>query len=370
MHTPLPSPWATTQTDLLSPEAVRALTAKGVLRDPARAAAAEGGSPDALDDDDLRALLREKGLPVFESVLDLERRCGGVLWGKDTFGAGVALRSGFDLRTLAGLVGSDLRDELGEDVVPVSFRSDLPRALFWMNEAGRLYLSHEADTFPAAESLACFWEREALKADDRLGCELRLHWSALPTGTDSDFLRFEARSDDDSDDDNDDDSDGDEGDGDGAKPTFRRYEDDPQRVIDERLAGALGLPLFASATDVWRRVWFDGDRLLYPHHPWQPAERLVRARDMGALARMAAAIAEVRPTALVIYEGPVGAPPAPGEPVIARLPAGEDASAATSELLFVGMGDTCRAHLVRRAEPWTVHDAWRARESAFRSRGE
>ena len=335
------------QAGVLSPHAARVFERLGVRRDPGRTCS-EG---------ELAGLLREHGLPVFDAVVEFERLCGGTPWGKDTFGACAALRSGKDIRTLAGLVGSDLRDHMGEVFVPVSYREHLPRGLFWMNAAGVIYLVHEADSFPAADSAACFWEREALKVPDPAALELRLRWAALPTGTDADFQRFEARAGEDEDG-------GDEEDG--APPP--EYAEDPQAPLDERLAQLLDLPVFGPATDRWRRVWFDGVRLLYPHHPWQIADRLVRTATLDELTRVAGAALEVRPSVAVAYRGPLGEVPHPGEPVAAKLPVFDEEGGLEGDLLFVGVPGQYRVHLARHEQPWSLQQLWDEREAAWEAR--
>lgn len=332
---------------VLSPHAVRVFERLGVRRDPARTCS-EG---------ELAGLLRDHGLPVFDAVLEFERLYGGTPWGKDTFGACAALRSGKDLRTLAGLVGSDLRDHLGEVFVPISFREHLPRALFWMNAAGAVHLVHEADSFPAADSAACFWEREVLKAPNPAAQELRLRWATLPTGTDADFQRFEARAREDEDG---------EDEEDGSPPP--EYADDPQALLDERLAGLLDLPVFDLATDRWRRVWFGGTRLLYPHHPWQIADRLVRTATLDELAHVARAALEVRPSVAVAYRGPLGEAPHPGEPVVAKLPVFDEEGGIEGDLLVVGEPGLHRVHLARHEQPRSLQDLWDEREAAWEAR--
>ena len=337
----------TNSAGILSPGATEIFERLRVTRDASRTCAR----------DELTALLRERGLPVFDGVLDFEERFGGVVWGKETFGACVALRSGFTLGVLASLVGADFDGYQGQVLVPVSFRSYYPRAYFWMSEASLLYVSNEVDTFPVADTAACFWEREALKADKRPELELTLRWRDLPTFTDDDFAHFEPRSESSGDDDDDDD----------APPSV--YDDDPQAEFDGKLAAALGLPVFLPATDRWRRVWFDGARLLFPHHPWQPADRLVRAPDMDGLVEMAGAAQAVRPSVVAQYRGPLGAAPAPGEPVAARLHAYEEVGeSVVGELLFIGTKGAYRVHLDRHAEPRSFYRMWQEREEAWTQR--
>jgi hypothetical protein len=336
--------WAREQEGFLSPHAVRVFERLGVRRDPARACGRE----------ELAALLEEHGLPVFEPVLEFERRFGGVTWGEETFGAGAALRSGFDLRMLAGLTGCDLQDYLGEPFVPVSFRSYLPRAYFWMNGAGTIYLSNEVESFPAADSAAVFWEREALKAGGFGAPEMVLLWASMPTGTDADFKNFENRpapTDEDEDD----------------KPPAT-YDEDPQAPFDAAFAAPTKLPVFYPATDRWRRVWFDGARLLYPHHPWRPADRLVRAADMDNLVRLVSAAKAIRPTVLVTFKGPSGAPPSPGEPIAEHALAHEEGQGVVGEWQFIGEPGAYRAHLRRDEQPRSLYRLWQEREEAWEAR--
>jgi hypothetical protein len=343
------SPWASSLQGTLTPAAARTLERAGAHRDPARTCSPE----------ELAALLQKSGLPVYNTVLELERLFGGVTWGKDTFGACAALRSGKDLRTLAGLVGGDLADYLGETFIPISFREHLPRAYHWMNAAGVIYLVHEADSFPAADSAACFWEREALKAWDPAGLEIRLRWLAMPSFTDEDFEHFEPPPghEDESDEDEDEDD---------APPAL--YADDPQAPLDARLAEVASLPVFEAASDRWRRVWFDGDRLLYPPHPWQPADRLVRAASMDGLVQMACAALAARPGVVALYRGPLGDPPAADEPIVARLPAVDEGNQILGDLLFAGAPGRCRAHLARREQPIALRDLWERRREAWEAR--
>ena len=333
-------------TDILSPHALRVFERLDLSRD--LAATCPG--------DELVALMHRRGLPVHEPVLEFERRFGGVTWGKDLFGTCAALRSGVDLRTLAGLVGGDLEDYLREVFVPISFRSYYPRANYWMNAAGVIYMVHEADSFPVADSAACFWEREALRADAPGALELRLRWCDVPAFTDADFERFERRTADTAEDDDDE-----------APP--EPYDQDPQAVFDVSFAAAIDLPLFPAATDRWRRVWFDGERLLYPHHPWQPADRLARAPNMDEIVRMAVAARAVRASVLAAFRGPLGQPPAPGETIVAELLASDERGDIAGDLLFIGQPGSYRAHLRSYDQPRNIQDLWQQRELAWQAGG-
>lgn len=326
------------------PHALRVLERLGASRDPARTCSAEV----------LTTLFHERGLPAFGPVLEFEQRFGGVTWGKDVFGACCALRSGVDLRTLAGLVGSDLEDYLGEVFLPISFRSHYPRANYWMNAAGTIYMVHEADSFPVADSAACFWEREALRAGEPGALTLHLKWCAMPTFTEADFARFENR--------------GMETEEENEEAPPAPYDEDPQAVFDASLAAAIDLPLFGPATDRWRRVWFDGKRLLYPHYPWQPADRLVRTLGMDELVPIARAVRAVRSSAVAAFDGPLGDAPGADEPIAAQLLACDEREDLVGELLFIGQPGSYRAHLRRYDQPQSLHRLWQEREEAWQAR--
>ena len=336
--------WIRALTGTLSPHALGVLERSGARRDPAQTCST----------DELTALLRERGLPIFEAALEFERQFGGATWEGDTFGLCAALRSGVDLRTLAGLAGSDLEEYLGEPVVPVSFRRHYPRAYYWMNAAGVIYMVNEVEHYPAADSAACFWEREALKKDDPAAPALLLQWSSMPTFTDADWTRFEGGSANDDDDDD-------------APPT--PYDQDPQASLDEAFARAIDLPLFKPATDRWRRVWFDGSRLLFPHSSRRFADRLVRTGDMDEIVRSARAAKEVRPNVLATFQGPLGQAPSSGDPVAVTLLAYEEGKGVVGELVFIGAPGAYRAHLRLHSEPLSLYRLWQEREEAWRARG-
>jgi hypothetical protein len=343
-HNAEPS-WTRALTGILSPYALGVLERSGARRDPAQTCSIDA----------LTALLRGRRLPVFEAAIELERHFGGVTWEGDTFGVCAALRSGVDLRTLAGLTGGDLEEYLGEPVVPIRFREHPPRAYYWMNAAGVIHMVNEVEHYPAADSAACFWEREALKKGEPGAPALLLQWSAMPTFTDADWTRFEGGS-----------AGGDEEDDD-APPA--QYEQDPQASLDEAFAKVVGLPLFKPATDRWRRVWFDGSRLLFPHYPRRSADRLVRAGNMDDLVRLARAAKEVRPNVLATYKGPLEQAPSSDEPVAVTLLAYEEGKDVVGELLFTGTPGAYRAHLRLHNEPLSLYRLWQEREEAWRARG-
>lgn len=323
--------------DVLSPHALDRLTQLDVRRDPGQTCSEE----------ELRAALLRRSLPIYEAVIDFERRCGGTCWPffgtLDRLGTWTAL---LDLEAPGRISPPELSIECeGERLLPIS--AAWGGCDFWMSERGTIFLCDDCDWNPTADSYVILLEREALKWGYPEQPGIVLHWYQQPTMTDEDFPEIERQ---------------------------RRssdvhldeppcpYEEDPQAELDRRLAEAIGLPLFEPATDRWRHVWFDGDRLLFPYYPWRDAERLLRASSMDEIVRIVRAAQEVRPTVLATWRGPWGDAPKPGEPVAARIQAYDYRRDLYGELLFIGEPGEYRVHEIEYEKRISMRRRWQERE--------
>jgi hypothetical protein len=328
---------------LLSPYATRRLEMLDVRRDLHQTCSEE----------ELRAALTRRGLPIYESVLELERRCGGTFW--PLYGAFEHLGTWAAIRNLEwpGRPSPPnlLLEYAGERLLPISAH---PAGCdFWMSERGAVFLSNDCEEEPMAESCLVFLERELLKCGypEQLGILLR--WFEVPTMTDEDFDEVER--------------------------LMKRedvnvdelpcpYDQDIEAPLDRRLAEMLGLPLFTPASDRWRHVWFDGDRLLFPCYPWTEPDRLLLAGDMDEIVRIVQAAQRVRPTVVVTWSGECGEPPRPGEHIAARIQARTVHRGLYGELLFVGTPGNYRVHEVEYPERLSLHDMWNERRRAWEAR--
>ncbi|MEZ4296112.1 MAG: hypothetical protein R3B70_14155 [Polyangiaceae bacterium] len=327
--------------DVLSPQALDRLARLNVRRDPAQ----------TCSEAELRAGLEARGLPVYERVLDFEKRCGGTVWPTSTFGTLDRLGTWAALREREGPVSGG-RQELsidydGRTLVPIS--ADHHASSLWMDQEGTIYLCDDCDWAPTASSAATLLEREALKWGYPEQPHLFLRWRGLPTMTEEDFRLFEHEA---------------AMDLDGA--VNPPYDEEPEATFDCELARALALPVFEAATDPWRRVWFDGVRLLFPHHVWRDEERLLRAGDVEQLLRMLLVAHEVRPSAPAMWRAPCDGPPGPGETVLARVPAYQNRHEdITGEILVIQSPSSLRAHIVTYDTPIAESRAWHARRQAW-----
>lgn len=334
-----------TLSDVLSEHALRCLDQLDVRRDLTQTVSVEV----------LRRAMIDKGLPVSDHVLDFESRCGGSCWPFEGFACLDRLGAwvGIAARESQGRVlPADLSIEMaGEILVPISAEGGL--CSLWMGPQGTVFLCDDIDEAPQADSYRIMLEREALKWGDRDGFTAALCWSGMPTMTDEDFVRFEKiKEEEDAPDD-------------APHPT---YSDDLDEVFDRRLANAVGLPLFGPATDRWRSVWFDGDRLLFPRYPWRESERLLRTKGMNELVELVRAAVAIRPEAVVTWGGSRGDAPRPGEPVVASVPTrAERYGDICADLLFIGTPGNYRVHERPRANPISTARWWQQRREAWRA---
>jgi hypothetical protein len=251
----------------------------------------------------------------------------------------------------------------GEPLLPVgvSAHSDCAKRFvnYWISRDGWILLDIREGVFPVAESTTCFFEREALRralVHNRPRAILR--WREIPMGTAEDFARFEDRNSgpDEDDSEPDDDSDVD------FEP---RYLSDPQRLLDQQLAEALGLPLYQPACDSCMHIWYDGSRLVFPYEFWETANRVLHGNSTEDVACMIVAAASVCPTIGVIWEGPLGEAPRPGEEVAARV-----ASICRNEqwrghLLVIGRPANYRVHEQLFEKPLYIARVWEARREEW-----
>lgn len=330
--------------DVLSPRAICSLEHLGVRRD----------SRLTCSEEELRAALLRRGLPIYEAVIDFERRCGGTYWPVETYGTLDRLgvwAALLDLEAPGRSSPPELSIECqGERLLPISAGwggSDL-----WMSERGTIFLCDEYDWGPTAASYLTFLEREALKWGYPEHPGILLHWHQMPLMTDEDFLQLAWW------------QQGRDHEEDEPSPT---YDQDPHAHLDRRLAEAIGLPLFVPATDPWRHVWFDGGRLLFPCFPWRDSERLLRANDIDELIRIVRFAQEMRPTLLATWRGPRGDAPEPGEPIAARIQAYQSGRGVYGEILFIGTPENCRVHEVEYEQPIWTGELWRGRERDWRT---
>jgi hypothetical protein len=329
--------------DVLSPHAIRALTRLDVRRDPNQTCTEE----------ELRAALHQRGLPVYQAVVDFERRCGGTFWPVpgtlDRLGTWAALR---ELEIPGRIYPPKLSIECqGEQLLPIS--ADRGGCNFWMSDRGTVFLSDDIEEDPIADSYTVFLERVALMWGYPEQPDILLDWYHLPIMTEDDFDEIERRerlSDVNYD-----------------EPP-RRYGEDPMGAFDQRLAEAVGLPLFAPATDRWRHMWFDGQRLLFPYYHWTGDARLIRADSVDEIARIVRAAVEIRPSVVGTWHGPVGEAPRRDEPVIARMQARDLHRDVYGELLFVGTPGNVRVHEVQYDRPISAFRSWKAREETWNAR--
>jgi hypothetical protein len=328
--------------DVLSRQAISRLELLDVRRDLQQTCSEE----------ELRAALTHRGLPIYESVLEFERRCGGTFWPLhgtlDRLGTWVAIRN---LEWPGRPSPPELLIECeGERLLPISAHRG--GCDFWMSEGGIIFFCDDIDWNPTADSYTIFLERESLKwgSPEQLGILLR--WYELPTMTEEDFVEIERRLK--------------YADVNVDEPP-RPYAEDPQAGFDRRLAEALELPLFEPATDRWRHVWFDGSRLLFPYYPWRESERLLRANDMDDIVRIVRAAQDVRPGVVATWRGPCGEAPKAGEPIAARIQAYDYRRDVYGELLFIGTPGNFRVHEIGYDQRISAFRLWNEREEAWKA---
>ncbi len=330
--------------DVLSPQAIHRLEQLGVRRDLGQTCSEE----------ELRAALLRRGLPIYETVIDFERRCGGIYWPVKTYGTLDRLgvwAALLDLEAPGRISPPELSIECqGERLLPIS--AGWGGCDFWMSEQGTIFLCDEYDWGQTADSYLSFLEREALKWGYSEHPGILLHWHQLPIMTEEDFLQlawWQQNQDHEEDE---------------PSPA---YDQDPHAYLDRRLAEAIGLPLFEPATDRWRHVWLDGSRLLFPRFPWRDSERLLRANDMDELLRIVQLAQEMRPTVLATWRGPRGDAPKPGEPVAARIQAYQIGRGVYGEILFIGTPGNYRAHEIEYEQPIWTGELWHERREAWKA---
>lgn len=278
---------------ILSDRATREFERRGLSRDLSR----------TCDAATLRAMLEERGLPVYQAILDFEECCGGIADGPGSHFGLFSVIQEWE-RPHRGVASARLdKDDLvsfdGHPLLPIN---DPNRAANdWMGEDGTIYYA-SADTgesSPDASSFVSFFERRAL-------------WSEWE-GT----------------------------------PREKRTLVVPASVGVE-IATALDLPAYAPATDAVGAWWVgDTEWVIERFEPCNHPRRstLVHAESMDAVVRAVQAVMSKDSQALIEWYGPNGPPPAPDEPIVARAPWYDyRASEAVGEILFIGSPGHYRVH--------------------------
>lgn len=196
--------------DLLSPRASRILDELDLRRDPSLTCSRA----------ELRRLLEERGLPVYESALELEERAGGLLLARMTqLGTFAVLLRYPDLRA------SDLIVFEGRPLLPVD-ASEIPS--LWIDEAGVLYVGDRGEgSGDPAEGFCAPIYASYVKMFERFALQREPHWSSEPR-----LLRGQS------------------------------HHLEIWGKAGDAVAEALGIPLFPPASDQFVRVWFDEPSLV------------------------------------------------------------------------------------------------------------
>jgi hypothetical protein len=327
----------------LSECAMQLLLQTGMRQDPEKTCSEE----------QLRRRLQELGLQACESAIAFERDFGGMIWDWNLWGTYAALlgRTSEDLWRIAFYRKQEIYH--GEPLLPVGVFdwSDPSKAIVahWISREGWILFDTQDYLYPVAESATCFIEREALRRGLAYkGPRAVLGWREIPTGTAEDFAALG----------------GDSGEPDDDVEFEPRYLSDPQRLLDQQLAEALGLPLYCPASDTCMHVWYDGSNLLFPYERWLTASRVLRANTTEDLVRMVLVAVSMCPTAGVTWEGPLGEAPRPGEEIAAKI-ASIEGGKWRGHLLVVGQPGHYRMHERLFDKPLYVARLWEARREEW-----
>lgn len=196
--------------DVLSPHARRILDELDLRRDASLTC-----PPGAL-----RRSLEERGLPVYESALELEERAGGLLLARMTrLATFAALLRYPDLRA------SDLLVFEGRPLLPID-ASEIPS--LWIDEAGVIYAGDRGEgSGDPAEGFCAPIYASYVKMFERFALQREPHWSPEPR-----LLRGQS------------------------------HHLEIWGKAGEAVAEALEIPFFPAASDPFVRVWFDEPSLV------------------------------------------------------------------------------------------------------------
>ncbi|XXX76341.1 hypothetical protein WMF30_52700 [Sorangium sp. So ce134] len=262
--------------DVLSEHAQTVLRQRGMKRNPRKTCTAER----------LTELLAERGLPVWDTALELERRLGGVTTapGMTMMGVFAALQ-GFESDCRLS-IDRLLRYE-DQILLPVS---EPGNSESWMDRTGVLYMVFPDDDFctPTDASYLTWLERSAFVAED---------------------LRI---------------------------PQVRPFGVMAWTLAGETAARALGVPLFSPASDQFGTIWYQHGICVDENRvPNYRCDTVVRADTIDAAVRALEAIAGHAPEAPLAWLGPRGEPPRAGEPV-RRFARRDSSGSQLGEILVVG----------------------------------
>lgn len=281
---------------LLSDRALAELEHMKVVRDPAK----------TCDAQTLRRVLEERGLPVYQSVLQFEERCGGVHGSGD--------RAGY-MGTFAVLPLFDVRwsRSPGEHVQHDRVMSYQGRLLlpithgcvseYWMDENGVIYFVDEDvdECSPDTVSYVHFLEQWALwNNKERLGAACQ---------------RFVIK-----------------------------------RSVGSAIANALDLPCHLRASDGYSTWWIrDADYVIDRFERYfcyaTRRETIVQLASMDDVVGAVRTATAQDPQLRMDWHGPNGPPPAAGEPIVARVGWHDyRVPEAVGEILFIGSPGNFRVH--------------------------
>jgi hypothetical protein len=312
----------------------------------------------------LRRQLRELGLPAYESAIAFELSFGGMVWRRNIWGTCTALNGCTAENLWRNAQYHEQAKYHGVPLLPVGISersndNNKGRIEHWISRDGWILLDPGTGypLIPLAESAMCFFEREALRqglVHNRPRAILR--WREIPTGTPQDFTRFVSNGKESVDSDESDDDD------DEIEP---RYLSDPQRPIDQQLAETLGLPLYGPASDRCMHVWYDGSGLVFPYRFWESTDRVLHWNRAEDLASMITAAAKLCPMAGVIWEGPLGEAPRPGEDIAAKVASVSEHEEWRGHLLVIGRPGDYRVHEQLFDKPVYIARLWEARREEW-----
>ena len=247
--------------NVLSEEALVELRLQNLFRDSSRTC-----SPA-----ELARILQERGLPVFESILEFEQKWGGVPVAPDKGGHyGTFASLPFYDSPWGRMRAEDLPAHDGRPLLPITIGNT---SSFWMDREGVIYFVDldVGECFPDASSSVVFFEQGAL-------------WGAKDRTAESSY-----------------------------RMTIRGR-------LGERVSAALELRRHALATDQYSGWWFGGGRWVVErweyYRSYDPRrETIVQVVSQAEAAHALKAATDADSSVRVGWWGPPGAPPAPGEEI-------------------------------------------------------
>lgn len=245
--------------------------------------------------DQLRAMLTERGLPVYEEVLKLEVLAGGISFSQENpWGTFATLA---DMERRAPLRREDLRVYQGRVLLPVQTNCDIEK---WMDERGTIYHAHAITgvCVPAHNSFVQAFERLAFLEE------------SLAVGRSVPDPRFGP-----------------------PRPFSVRVSNS---LMGEVLAKCLGVPLFPPASDEYTAIWFREGILIQENRVELPrCVTEVHTESVDDAVRAMQAIIAEEPRAIVRWTGRGGVARS-DEPVVLRIPYFDQNGEQDGEILVHG----------------------------------